>query len=275
VSVLVHGWDLALNHGAIVQLKDGELDDFWYYTDKAGSAGKSADHGTRMPVLDKIKDRQQKIMLRLAWLEHYMDKEILVPHRPDYVGIEDYALDAAHGSHYMGEFGGIARILVWFRGIPFRLHDPISIKMFTTHDGTAQKDLIEEKVLERWGADFGPYNQPKAEPSKRNPEPKQNRQTSEDLADAFATAQLVWIEYQLRTGKILMADLPHPKEIQVFNRVTKSYPVNLLAREWLHNDKGASKPHGGLRPRVEAKIKELTKLAPKAAAMLKELLKDG
>lgn len=265
MGVKVLGCDLSLNHGAVVELDDGELSWFAYYTDIKGSADRCSD-GTRLVVPSGVKDRQQRQMMRLAQLEHWLDKSVLIPHPPDYAGVEDYALDARHGSHHMGELGGIARILLWFRSIPFRLMDPISIKMFATHDGTAQKDLVEEAVRERWGQDFSQWNLPSSK----------NRQTSEDLADAMAVAQLVWLEYQLRTGLIALTDLPHPKELQVFNRVTKSYPISLLARDWLHNPRGDAKPHGGLRVRVEAKIKELEAGgADRAAAMMKELLGDG
>jgi len=266
--IKVLGLDLALNHGAAIELTDGVLTWMSYYTDSAAAAGRSKD-AHRMK-LEKTTDRQSNAIMRLAWLENWLDKQVLIPHRPDYLGIEDYAIRAEQGAHYMGEFGGIARILVWFRGIPFRLHDPISVKMFATTDGTAKKDLVEERVREDWGQDFSKYNPPANAKTG-----KVNRQTSEDLADAYAVAQLVWTEYQLRAGTISTSDLDHPKRIQVFNRVTKTYPTNILGREWIQNPKGAPAPHAGLRGRIEDKIRELDKTAPKAASMLRELLSDG
>lgn len=270
-AVIVHGADLALNHGAVVQLKDGELDNFWYYTDIVGAYRRSEGvHGFRLPAF-KTSDRQQRAMLRLAWLENWMDKTVLIPNPPHLAGIEDYALDASHGAHYKGELGGIARILLWFRGIPFRLHDPISVKMFTTWDGTAQKDLVEMKAKERWGVDFDAFNAPANKKTG-----KQNRQTSEDLCDAYAVAKLVWAEHKLRVGDMTMKDLEHNKERQVFNRVTKSYPVNLLDREWIRNPHGSPAPHAGLRPRIEAKIRQCQAAgANRTVELLKELLTDG
>jgi len=242
-GIIVHGWDVSLNHAAFVQLTDGVMTDFWYITSVVGSANKSKEHGTRLPI-SKSKERQTKQMSRLAWLEHFIDKKILMPNQPNYVGLEDYAIRAEQGAHYLGEIGGIARILCWFRGVNLRLHDPISTKMFTTHDGTAQKDSVERAVNSRWGHDFSEYNPPKGNPTKSNPDPKQNRTTSEDLADAYALAQMVWTEVQLRHGEVLLKDM-HPKEVQVFNRVTKTYPISLLDREWISNpDGGVATPHG-------------------------------
>lgn len=229
-NIVVQGWDLALNHLGVVELTNGELSNFWYITSKAGSAAKSKKHGTRL-VLVKTSDRQIKNVSRLAFLRNFL-AEIIINNRPDYVGVEDYAVRAEQGAHFMGEIGGQARIVLWSSSTPFRLHDPISVKMFATHDGTCQKDLVEEKVSERWGVDFSEYNQPRSKPTKKRPNPKQDRTTSEDLSDAFAIAKLVWAEYRLKNGLIKLKDL-HPKEIRVFNRVTKTYPMSLLDREWI------------------------------------------
>lgn len=224
--------DLALNHLGAVLLENGETTNFWYVTSIAGSAAKSKKHGTRL-LLPKTKEKQIKSIARLVFLHDFISN-LLDDVQPDYIGIEDYALRVEHGAHYMGEIGGITRLLCWQRHIKFRLHDPMSVKMFVAHDGTAQKDAVERAVAERWGVNFSKYNLPRAKPTSRNPSPKQNRTTSEDLADAFAIGQMVWTEVQLRDGRILMSDL-HPKEIQVFNRITKSYPVSLLDRDWIVN----------------------------------------
>lgn len=241
-SVKVVGFDLALNHMAAVELTDGVMTDHWFMTDIAATAAKANGHGVRL-AKPKTKEKQIMQIHRLAQLEHFIDKTVLMPSSPDYVGIEDYAIRAEQGAHYMGEVGGVCRILCWFRGIPFRLHDPQSVKMFIAHDGTCQKDSVERAIQERFGVDFGEYNPPKAKPTARNPNPNQNRVTSEDLADAYSVAWMVWTEIQLRAGEITLKEL-HPKEIQVFNRITKTYPVSLLDREWIHNTEGTKTPHG-------------------------------
>ncbi len=237
---VVQGWDLALNHGAVVELEDGDLKDFFYWTTKAGAAAKSVDHGRRL-ILSKSKEKQARAIDRLCWIEEFLVTYAL-SRLPDYIGIEDYAIRAEQGAHYMGEVGGVARLLCWKHGIRFRLHDPISVKMFATHDGTAQKDSVERAVLKRWGSDFSKFNQPRAKPTKKNKSPKQNRDTSEDLADAFSIAKIVHAEVLLRSGNAVMSDF-HEKEIKVFNRVTKTYPVNLLNREWIFNEEPRGIPH--------------------------------
>ena len=224
-SVKVEGWDLALNHAGFVTLIDGRLEDFVYVTDKAGAANRSAVHGRRLPKW-KASDWLAESVLRLRWWQHFI-RTRLEKTKPDYVGIEDYALEGgAHGAHYKGELGGVARLEVLEVGASLRLHDPGSVKLYAAHKGDAEKDEVEAAVYKRWGVEFGHFNPP-AKKGK-----KQNTQTSEDLADAFSVARLVWAEVQLRAGRVPLSEL-HPKEVQVFNRVTKAYPVSLLGREWI------------------------------------------
>jgi Holliday junction resolvasome RuvABC endonuclease subunit len=225
--MIVQGWDLAVNHSGYVELTDGELSNFWYVTNRVGSANRSKKHGCRL-VLPKTKDKFVQNVSRLNFAREFIVKNVL-KENPDYVGVENYSYASKGSVYQMGEIGSVARILLWRTGIPFRLHDPISVKMFVTHDGTCQKDLVEKFVYERWDVDFSAYNQPKSKTG------KEDRTTSEDLCDAFSIAKLVWTELLLRKGKIKLEDM-HEKEIQVFNRVTKTYPVNLLSREWIHRD---------------------------------------
>lgn len=231
-GVVVQGMDVSLNHGAVVQLRDGALDNFWYYTTLAGAAARSKEHGFRVEIPTPVKqpDKQIREAIRLEWVSRWIDR-VALGHQPDFGGLEDYAIGADQGAHYLGQIGGQARLLMWRRGVRFRLHDPIAVKLFVAHDATAQKDLIERCVLKRWGVDFSDYNAKKT--GKKEPA----RTVSEDLSDAYGMAQMVWTEYQLRKGLIRLKSL-HEKEIQVFNRTSRAFPINVLGREWLHNPDG-------------------------------------
>lgn len=264
----VIGFDVSLNHGAAVELTNGKPTWFSYYTTAAGVA-KRSQQGCRLPAPPSKKDvdKQPYQMERLAWIERWIDKTVLVARQPDFVGIEDYALRAEQGAHQLGEVGGIARILFWFRGVRFRKHDPISVKMYVTHDGTAQKDLIERCARERWGVDYSECN---AEP---RPGCKQDRTTSEDLADAFSIAKLVDVERLIRSGKLRLSDLEHDKERQVFNRVTKTYPVSLIGREWIHNPAGSYGSPDAVKIRLEQELARVRVQSPKLAGYLERILK--
>lgn len=231
-DVIVQGWDISLNHGAIVQLRNGKLDGFWYYSDKAGSVTRGKKHAARveLPTPTRQPDKHIRSIMRLAWVSQWIER-VSVGSCPHFVALEDYALGADQGAHQLGEIGGQARLVLWRHGVRYRLHDPIAVKLFIAHDGTAQKDLIERRVVKRWGVDFGQYN---AVTTGRG---KPSRQTSEDLADAFGLARMAWTEYRLRRGLVRLSSL-HTKEIQVFNRATKAFPVNVLGREWIRRASG-------------------------------------
>lgn len=233
--IKVLGMDISMNHGAIVELTDNKLTNFWYYTEYAGSAAKSKKRGYRLdPEILKIKDKHIRGVKRLAWIEDFIANTVLASSKAEYAGIEDYAIRAEQGAHYLGEVGGLARMLCWHHGLKLRLHDPTTVKMFAAHDGTCAKDAVCRAVVDRWGVDFEPLDQPPPQANKRVPNPKQNRQTSEDLSDAYVIAQMVMVEVKLRMGEINLSGM-HEKEIRVFNRTTKTYPINLLDREWICN----------------------------------------
>ena len=220
----IQGWDLALNHSACIELTDGELTGWWYVTDRKTDADKGGGRGVyyKTPTRKKQPDRIRVQMERLAFMEGVFASWLA--RGPDVVGIEHYAMGQSTNAYHIGELGGAARLLCWNAGVPFRLHGPGVIKMFVAHDGTCQKDEIERCVDERWGYHFGKYN---ANPDKR--------QTSEDLADAFGVAQMIWTEVQFRRGDIQLAEM-HAKEIQVFNRVTKAMPICLIDRDWMEEN---------------------------------------
>jgi len=233
--VKVLGADISMNHGAVVELTDGELTNYWYYTDIAGCAKLSKD-ATRL-TLPKTKDKHVIQMTRLAFFDKWFC-QLLDEVQPEYLGIEDYALDAGRNAQHTGEIGGAARNAGWHRGLRVRLHDPMTVKMFGAHNGLAQKIDMEKAVAKRWGKSFSAYNMPAAAPKKTGPHkgkiPKQTRTTSEDLCDAIIIAKMLWCEINLRQGKILLSSL-HEKEIRVFNRMTKFMPMNLLDRDWIQN----------------------------------------
>jgi len=226
MTTKILGMDISLNHGAIVELVDGNLTNFWYYTNIAGSATRSK-RGFRIdPDIYKTKDKHRLSVARLAWVKKFMTK-VIRKSKADYAGLEDYAIRAEQGAHYLGEAGGAARMALWDAKIPFRLHDPTSVKMYVAHDGTCQKDAIQRAVEKRWDVSFDHCDVPKSPRAK-----KANKTTSEDLADAYGIAQMVRAECRLRSGEIALNTF-HEREIRVFNRVTKTYSVNLLDREWI------------------------------------------
>ncbi len=220
----VRGYDISLNHGAWVELRcsDARLMGFGYYTDKKGIADASKKRGTRIPVeVFKPKDKQQRQLLRLEFVQQWFLDTAPDQQRCLHVAVEDYAMSQGTQAYHIGEVGGALRMQLMLAGHKFRLHDPGSVKMYATHNGNADKQAMIDVVERRWGVNFD-----KMAPGK-------DESTVEDLADAYAIARLLLVEVKIRAGEMMLTDLEHDKERQVFNRVTKSYPVSLLGRDWL------------------------------------------
>lgn len=238
-KIKVQGWDLSLNHAAFIELTNGELSNFWYVTDNTTSYRSGKKHAARFVEPSKL-PKEEFGMWRLAWWRGFIDS-FLKETFPTVIGLEDYSFSSPMRSHQIGELGGLARLAIWNSRSLLRLHDPKSVKMFATYNGAAEKPEVEAAIKDRWDYDFSDFNPPRGKPTAKNPEGRENRQTSEDLCDAFAIAQLVWMEVQLRKGLVNLSDL-HAKEIQVFNRTTNTYPVNILGREFIgRSDETAEK----------------------------------
>jgi Holliday junction resolvasome RuvABC endonuclease subunit len=210
------------------------LTGYWYVTDLVGSFNKSKEHAIRSyKEKPKNRDKQQKAVERLAHMGGII-QGLLSNHSPDYVGIEDYALREEQGAHQLGEIGGIARLMCHLLPTRLRLHDPMTVKMFGAWDGSCSKEYMRQLCIKRWNLqEFEECDQPLSKPNKRVTNPKPNYQTSGDLVDAYTVAKMVWAEVQIRMGTKTLADLENDKERRVFLRVTKTYAVNLLEREWI------------------------------------------
>lgn len=212
----VLGIDLSLAHAGFVYLDDlGKLEYWLAVTDKA-SAAKASKQILYFPTI-KTDDRTAASLRRLRRWEDFFVTQLSMA---QYVAIEDYALRAASNSSYqIGELGGLARLHFLDQNAKLRLHDPLTVKMFVAHNGSATPDDILSATYERW---------PETEEAWGNLPPA----VALDLAPAFGLAKMAWAEVQLRSGKLLLSDL-HEKEIQVFNRATKANPTSILSREWI------------------------------------------
>ena len=225
-GTFVLGIDVSINHGAFVTLLDGRLFQYRFVTDRKKIADQMRIHATYLEA-SRAKDAGRRSLLRLDFWERYFPK-VIVPLQ-QYVGLEDYAYRAIQGSHQLGEVGGMVRLWLWRIGCNIRLHDPASVKAYTAHDGTADKGLMIESVNARW-PETRLFFRCSELRGRQAPE-------EEDLCDAYAIAQMVWAEVRLRRGELALSDLPE-KEIQVFNRCTKRWPVSILGREWLRRRVG-------------------------------------
>ena len=143
----------------------------------------------------------------------------------DYISMEDYAYGANGVVFDIGEFVGYIKMGIYKRGIPLRLYDPLSNKKFATKHGDSDKISMYNSFC----------NLKEQKPNLDHlPEPNKSSGVSptSDIVDAYFLCDLLRTELQLRKGIITLKDLPEHK-IEIFNRVTKNRPVNILSTDFL------------------------------------------
>jgi len=158
----------------------------------------------------------------------WMKDEIIkfIDERPDYVAIEGYALNAKGLVFNIAEATMVLKTALYEHGIPMRIYDPNSIKKFATNFGNADKIRMEDE-FDR-GVDFEDIKPNLGKlPCYKSPKL--------DIIDAFFIAKLLQTELKLRKGLISLKDLTE-KQIEVFNRVTKHYPENILVRPFIRRE---------------------------------------
>jgi len=222
---LVVGWDQSTNHGGIVVLDNlGDLVDFFFLADRAMDA-KKRKGAARIPNRIKAyKEKGVRDCRRLVWVGRWL--AALVNHlhriadgRPVYMAIEDYAYGASGQVYQIAEVvGSLKGTALTHPGGKFRLrlYDPMSVKLFAANHGHADKEDMRLAAMKNWGADFDQYG----------PGPE------EDLCDALALAVMAWTEAHVRAGRLNLSDLPEGQR-RIFLRTTKTYPVNVLDRDWV------------------------------------------
>ena len=157
---------------------------------------------------------------RLGRLSFLYSKTVaaLIDERPELVAIEDYGFMGKGAGFYVVELTGMLKHWLWQRGIPFRLYDPQAVKQIATGKGNADKQqMIEaaEFCIHGPGENLSKYGKAAA-----------------DIADAFFVAYLLHHELRARENPNIVPHLSD-KAKRVLNRVTKSNPVNILARDFI------------------------------------------
>lgn len=67
--------------------------------------------------------------------------------------IENYAYDALNRLAEMAEWGGLIKVTLYERGIPFVTATPQQLKRFATNNGSAGKEKVMRWVEKKWGLD--------------------------------------------------------------------------------------------------------------------------
>jgi hypothetical protein len=231
--MLVYGADLSLNHCGICVLNEqGIVKDYYFLTDIKKFYKADKEHGFFQAW--KKEDNSDHISFNVYRINQYamlpfFNSSILT--EVAYFSIEGYAFGSITNSLcQIAELTGVIKQKLYEDGHYIRIHDPMSVKMFATGKGNASKtDMRKAAKLNEFELPDSLFKTRKTKKGVDLDGP------GTDVIDAFWLAMLLHVEMGLRYGEISIDSLP-PHQIQVFNRVTKAYPTNLLSRPFIHKE---------------------------------------
>jgi Holliday junction resolvasome RuvABC endonuclease subunit len=151
----------------------------------------------------------------------------------EYIGIEDYAFAATGNVFDIGEFVGLVKHSLYHSGKKIRCYEPTVIKKFATSKGNADKVRMGDCFADNYGQNDVCFfkNNPQNDKANLSFLPD-NKSPKTDIIDAYFIVKLLHLEVRLRHGfdQLKNFDL---NTISIFNTVSKSNPVNILARDFL------------------------------------------
>lgn len=234
--MFVFGLDISLDHGGVVVLdkaREGEIRDWYALTDVKKYYDICPDH---VLLLSKQNKDELKDTFRLRRMKEYLDIIDTIICRswniPVYFSIEGYSYASQSTSIcQIAELTGYLKQAIFEQGGYIRIHDPLSVKLFATNNGSSMKKEIVEKAL-KW------INVPEGLIKRKQVVKRNNGKVEEfdgpatDIADAYFLAKMLYFELMVREGKLILEHLSEG-ERRVFLRTTKMYPVNLLSRPFI------------------------------------------
>lgn len=85
-------------------------------------------------------------------------KSLVNNYRPDYVGMEDYSFGTRGQAFYMGELGGMLKLIASDLKWKMLVIPPTMVKKYATGKGNADKSLMLKEVYKTWNKDFDDDN---------------------------------------------------------------------------------------------------------------------
>lgn len=211
------GIDPSLSGHAIAVLCDGELQFASGWTDKKTLQKKNPHtlNWLKLPPKAREADRQKRLCVLTNWTRQIINS-VMCGANSVHVAIEGYAYSkrgkGLHGVHGLVEW---IKQLLWIRGVPFRVYDPLSVKLAWTGKGTADKAEMQEVCADYFGTAF-----------------EKEGAAGENLADAVLIAGLLHKELEIREGRLLLENIDEDTR-RVMLRTTKSEPEAIITRNFV------------------------------------------
>lgn len=210
------GIDPSLNGHALAVLCDGEFEFAMGWTDKKTVQKKCPDtlNWLKLPSGRREANSQARMQILVDWtLSIVGDYVFKLTNSQVHVAIEGYAFSKrSKGLH---EIHGLVETIkqgLWSKHIPFRIYDPLSIKMAWTGHGHATKEMMQQACGMEFGREF-----------------RKEGSAGENLADATLIAGLLHNELEIRSGRLRLEDATENMR-KVMIRTTKTEPEAPITR---------------------------------------------
>lgn len=181
-----------------------------------------------------IADRRDKV---LSFIADFLD-DVMPCDGRTFVALEGYAF-TLRSTRLLetAEVSGALRGELYSHCIPYRIYDPMSIKLFATGHGSAKKiEMVTTAVQAGFDvpASLLEEGMKFEQPLYINNEPayKDVKGPGVDLSDAFHIATMLRTELMLRKGLVVLDRLKDHQR-RVFLRTTKGNPVNMLEKPFV------------------------------------------
>jgi hypothetical protein len=230
---MVIGCDISLNHGGFCWFNEkGKVTDWKFFHNVKKYTVAEPLHGYVFNLKKRSEETSHSFDLRRLVFYRELFHDVVIVEEPDpswvcgYYSIEGYAIHQGVSSTnrllQIAELTGSLKELIYHGGGRMRIHDPMSVKMFALHGRATKRDMREAAKQDGFELPDALFKETK----------KDLDGPGTDVIDAYWLGKMLVMELQLRKGTLLLSDLL-PNQIKVFNRVTKSFPVNVLARPFL------------------------------------------
>lgn len=229
----IYGLDISLDHAGYVVLNDkGDVRDFGAITSVKKYKDISPGHIT---LLSKQKREEPKEAFRLRRMKEFRGVLIWGCERPlGHFSIEGYSYSSQSTAVcQIAELTGYLKHTVFEGGGFVRIHDPLSVKLFAINKGNCLKKDIVNRALKHIDVPEGLIK--KKIVKKKGIRVEEFDGPATDIADAYFLARMLWVELEVRAGRILLSELDEGQR-RIFLRTSKHYPVNLLDRSFVHKE---------------------------------------
>lgn len=211
------GVDPSLIGTGIAVFHNGKLTDFRAWTEVKKLQKREPKHLIHFKAKEHTPAIQLGIVRQIGtWIAEVLSK---FAGYDTIVAIEGYAMRSkGRGASDLHELGGYIKQALLTLCIPFRIYDPLSIKMAATGDGSADKGMMMIACLKKLELDVTPYGK-----------------TGENIADACMIGWLLEQERAIRDGRLDLKKAPADVR-RVMLRTTKAEPVAPISQPWISEE---------------------------------------